>query len=602
MPNTLRCVLRPVALLMALVGVVLGRTNLAVIAADRGTIDRSVAGAAQYLRQEFENTRGGKRTLVAYALYKAGSPATSAEVASTLKDLLGRFDEGKYQAGPPAEGLYEAGILAMLLAEIDPVKYRPQIQAIADYLIESRLPAHVWSYRPADQPGDTSVTQYGSLGLWAAARAGIDIPDEIWDGIMLWHFQTHLGEGGFAYSPGTTIGSGAGASTLNNTAAAVGSMSIAALHLFPDQMQKQQGFAERKHSKKQDPSGLKFGVLEKERLPDPNDGPNETTAGGASPAKRKGPYKVKSTYAAYQQHTRRSLDWLAANFQVHNKTGPAMYYYYTLERMGALTGADQLGPYDWFDLCADFLIQKQLSDGSWDLDFYDRGGKNYVGTSFGILFLTRSTAKLLNRHPQSRVGGGLLTGNRGLPDDLTTVTLDEGRVQSRKPSGPLDELLAELTKAGGDDLFEVQEKIVAKIQLGDRSDLVGQTEQLVTLLQHPDPQIRRTAMWALGRSDNLNLVRHAIQALLEDPDADVLVEAHNALCWFARRPNGFGLPDNPFDGLPPDASDDKKRAAVGQWRTRAIQAWGKWYLRVCPYEERDDPFFVGLQRRLNRRS
>ena len=81
------------------------------------------------------------------------------------------------------------------------------------------------------------MTQYGCLGLWAATRAGIDVPNEVWDRVMEWHFKLKLPDGGFAYTPGTTLGLGKGQSTLNMTSAAIGSMSIAALHLFPEQME-----------------------------------------------------------------------------------------------------------------------------------------------------------------------------------------------------------------------------------------------------------------------------------------------------------------------------------------------------------------------------
>ncbi len=595
---------RPLATLLfaVAVGLIVEGNGGNAVAADKAAINQAVARAAGYLRGKIGSARGGRRILTSYALYKAGSSAESEEVASTVRDILARFDEGAYKPGMPNEAPYQAGVEAMFLADLDPVKYRPQIQAIADYLIEIRLPTNVWDYKGETSPGDTSVTQYGCLGLWAAARVGIDVPIEVWDEIMLWHFRSHRGDGGFTYMPGSTQGPGKGASTLNMTAAAIGSMSIAAMYLYPEQMQKNLGFSGRKQSKPQDPSGLKFGFLEKDRPREAADDAGNGAAGPAIPAKPRGPYKIRTSFAEYKQHTKRALDWLGANFEVHNRVGPAMYYYYALERMGALTNVDRVGPHDWFNLCADFLIDQQQEDGSWKLSLYDRGGPYVIGGSFGILFLTRSTAKLLNRAPTAGpLGGGLLTGGRGLPDDLSHVELDKGRAEARKPSGPLDELLAELAKAGGDGLFEIQEKIVEKIQLGDRSELVGQTDQLVKLLNHPDPQIRRTALWALGRSDDLNLVRYAIRALIDDPDVDVLVEAHNALCWFARRPGGFGLPDNPLDGLPPDASDGQKRAAVEKWRKQAIRAWGKWYVRVCPYKDQDDPFFISLKRRLDRR-
>jgi hypothetical protein len=276
-----------------------------------------------------------------------------------------------------------------------------------------------------------------------------------------------------------------------------------------------------------------------------------------------------------------------------------MYYYYSLERMGALTKVDRLGPVDWFDACAEFLIQQQADNGSWTLGFYDRGGPYHIGTSFGVLFLTRSTAKLLNQLPPADLlGGGLLAGGRGLPDDLSQLELDDGRVETRRPSGPLDELLNELTKVDAGTLLNVQQEIVEKVQLGDRTELIGRTERLLELLKHPDPQIRRTAMWAIGRSDDLTLVRHAVAALMHDPDVDVLVEAHNALCWFSRRPLGFGVPPHPLHGIAPDATDQQKAAAVQKWRQQAVQAWGRWYLEICPYADREDPFTVTLRQHL----
>ena len=492
----------------------------------------------------------------------------------------------------------------MLLAEVDAEKYRPQIQAVADYLIEVRLPIGVWSYRNPDVPGDTSVTQYGCLGLWAATRAGIDVPNEVWDRVMEWHFQTQLPDGGFAYTPGTTLGLGKGQSTLNMTSAAIGSMSIAALHLFPEQMENslqlaQQSLTRASVSTNQESTGPKFGVLEKGTSTDASD---PVSGGEIRRAKPRGPYRARSAFAEYQKRTDRAIEWLTGHFETYTVHGPEMYYYYSLERMGALTGVQQLGEHDWYHECADYLLERQLSDGSWDLDQSDRSNHYVVGTSFGILFLAQTTAKLLNQLPVgSAIGGGLLAGGRGLPDDLKQVDLVKGDVKTREPAGPLDELLRDLSRAGGDDLFKVQEEIVEKIQLGDRSELIGQTEKLVSLVDHPHPQVRRTAMWALGRSDDLKLVRHAIAAIIDDPDIDVLVEAHAALCWFSRRPDGFGLADNPVALLAPDVSDEERENTINQWRKQAVRAWGEWYLRVCPYEERNDPFFVSLQRRFKRR-
>ncbi|MEZ6052805.1 MAG: HEAT repeat domain-containing protein [Planctomycetaceae bacterium] len=568
-------------------------------AADNAVIKQSVSKARDYLHSTFGKYQSNRKLLAAYALLKAGDPPTSPEIAGVLADIEKTYSVGSEQLVFRGEMVYEAGVAAMLLVEVDAEKYQPLIENIANALLNDRRENGSWDYRRGD--GDTSVTQYGCLGLWAAARAGVEIPDEAWDKILQWHFATQLSDGGFAYTPGKAIGPGQGAPTLNMTGAAIGSMSIAAMYLFPEQMgQAKRAAASQKKAESAEET-RKFGVLDRS-LPESEE---EQGAGDENlPITRRpqGPYKVRSSFSEYKQHVAAAVNWMNGHFEVVNSTGPKMYYYYTLERMTALTEIDQLAGQDWFDVCSEAVIGRQLSDGSWNLAVHDGGGVFPVGTSFGILFLTRSTAKLLNRMPgRSAIGGGLLAGGRGLPDDLKQVDLEHGDVKAREPSGPLDELLRDLSKAGGDDLFEVQEKIVEKIQLGDRSELVGQTEQLVKLLEHPQPEIRRTAMWALGRSDDLSLVRYAIEAILDDPDTDVLIEAHAALCWFSRRPDGFGLPDNPIASLSPDVSDEDRKAAVDKWRRLAVKAWGEWYLRVCPYEERDDPFVISLKRRLSAR-
>ncbi len=570
-------------------------------AADKGEIKAAIARAADYLRTNIKGFRSDKRVLAAYALYKAGDSETSPAVAEVLNEIVGKFPEGKYTPNAGNASMYEGGVTAMFLAEVDPVKYRPQLQMIADYLIENQLENGGWDYRsPA---GDTSLTQYGCLGLWAAVRSGIDVPQEVWDKVLIWHFQNQLPDGGYPYVPGSTSGPGGGASTLNMSGAAVGSMTIAAMHLFPREAQSAFGFSSPKVAQTvENEPGRKFGLLERQEPVD-EESENAGQAVAAAPSKPRGPYQVQSNFGLFKQSAGRTLAWVQGHFEVENQVGPKMYYYYTIERMAALASLEQIGGQDWFAVCSEFLLQRQEADGSWTLDVHDDRTSYPVGTSFGILFLAQSTAKLLNRLPQrSPLGGGLLAGGRGLPDDLSQVEVDQGDVTARQPTGPLDQLLKDLSRTGGEDLFQVQEKIIEKIQLGDRSELIGQTDQLVKLLDYPDPQIRRIAMWAIGRSDDLKLVKHAIQAILEDPDTDVLIEAHAALCWFSRRPDGFGLPDNPVADLSPDVSDVDRHAAIDKWRRQAVKAWGQWYLRICPYAERDDPFLIRLKRRVNARS
>jgi HEAT repeat protein len=135
------------------------------------------------------------------------------------------------------------------------------------------------------------------------------------------------------------------------------------------------------------------------------------------------------------------------------------------------------------------------------------------------------------------------------------------------------------------------------VQLGNKEDLIGQKDQLVKLIRHPHGEIRRTAAWALGRTNDLHLARYLIDAL-EDPDLGVMMEAHASLCWLSRRFDGYGLPVNPLDELETDASDAEKNTAIRGWRVRARREWGNWYLRVRPYSDRGDEFEAQLRQRL----
>ena len=67
-----------------------------------------------------------------------------------------------------------------------------------------------------------------------------------------------------------------------------------------------------------------------------------------------------------------------------------------------------------------------------------------MNTVWAILFLTRSTAKTLQRIEVKRLGAGTLLGGRGLPKDLSSMTVAGGRVVSRPMNGAVEGMLAVL--------------------------------------------------------------------------------------------------------------------------------------------------------------
>ncbi|MCH8228440.1 MAG: DJ-1/PfpI family protein, partial [Proteobacteria bacterium] len=124
-----------------------------------------------------------------------------------------------------------AGLDMMLLEAVGPEEYRTEMQAVLKYILDGQLENGSWYYPNRDGKGDTSITQYAMLGLWSAARADIDIPMDVWDRAAMWHVRTQLNDGGFAYHPSP---GGSGTMKRTMTAAAVGSLHIARMHLFPN--------------------------------------------------------------------------------------------------------------------------------------------------------------------------------------------------------------------------------------------------------------------------------------------------------------------------------------------------------------------------------
>ena len=525
--------------------------------------------AISFLESQKEKLGGGAKSLAALALFKAGKPVTHPIVATLLEDIEERCQSGEYRPHSQKEGVYECGVELMLLQATEDGKYFPQIEAATQYLIKTQRADGSWTY-PGNAVGDTSMSQYGILGFWAAELAGVDVPLDVWNRAIGWHVKTQMPDGGFSYHPGTRDGLEGGVSTHNLTNAGLGSLFVARMNLYPDKP-RFGASGKSKNSK----ATKKFGVLEGIKREDAPQSLSEERAALQNPV----------SLAQIDNAIRRSMGWANNHFVLETPAVSKMYYYYTLERIGAFANTKTIGGQDWFTVCLNHLKKKQEANGSWKTF---SGPAN--GTSFGILFMIKSTGKIL----KETVGGGLLTGGRGLPDDLAGADVTNGGVkEKRKIEGPLDELLTELSKLDPDSIGDAQAAIVEKVQLGNREELIGELDRIRSLIKHPNAEIRRTAAWALGRSGNLKDANLLISAL-QDNNVDVLVEAYNSLSYLSRKIDGVGLSPNPFDELGEEPSQAEKDSAVAIWRKQAIARWSVWYLRIRPYADRNDIFELGL--------
>lgn len=537
-------------------------------AALQAKVDASLVKAVAWLKSQ-PRKGGAESSLTCYALLKGGVPHDFPELKRHADSLLRKMASGSYQGiSDPAFHTYEAGCDAMFLEALDPVLYAPQLQEIRDYLIRRQLPSGGWFY-PAVPPGpsgDTSITQYGVLGLWAIQRTGIDVPRQVWGNIAKFHSATQRFDGGFTYHP-YAADAQATKSTAAMSAAGLGSTLVAQLMLFGPNAE----------TEPREPSRRRFGVLEQ-----------LTEQAPKAPRKTSGESGVsREVFKKLIPGAERAIERLFND----GLNGPhPIYFLYGCERAGALLGSSTLGGLPWYERGAEFLTQRQQPDGSWEVNVSYSAATQ---TAFAILFLARATKSLVpqNRTAPRKVGTGLLVGGRGLPTDLSNVNLDDGSVKRRVPKQGVDSLLTELEQPTEASVREIQQTFVESVELDRPEELVGQTERLRRLLNHPEPEVRQVAVWALARSGDLRDALRLI-ALLEDPDVVVAWEASLGLCVISRFPTGI-VPageKEPLPIMPPGAASESAEPdpTLAAWRQKTIAAWDAWYQQVRPYEERDD--------------
>ncbi len=527
-------------------------------------IQAALGRAIASLKIRVNTNDQGESALVTMALLKAGVKPDTAEIKLGLDRILKRVSTKEYKPGP--HWVYEAGVSLMALANADSDKYRQQIGAIARFLIDNQQPAGFWDYQSPTN-GDTSISQYAILGLWEAQRAGVPIPKKVWDKAAGWHVRRQASDGGFFYHPAAEDQilppiNLMTKPTHSMTVAGTASLYVARMHLYPDARDTDAPATTTRSGRKR---GKKYGILE----------PAEAVREEVSPVAQltdasEASYKRITRLSAIDNAISRGKVWLADRFTVEPKGTWDIYYLYGLERLAALANFKEIGGHDWYAEGAALLCATQDVSGGWR-----DGCGNDPATALGVLFLGKATAKMLihkdRRPPERRYGGGLLVGGRGLPENLDNLQVDQNGVRVRKLKGPVDELLAELENAQSQKIESAQEALVETIATQDPEALVGQTERLLKLAGDRRAEVRRTAFWALGRTNDLRVVPALIRGL-EDANIDCMIEARNALRFISKKIDIHEPPDEP----------------TAVQRQAAIALWKKWYLGVRPYDARDD--------------
>jgi hypothetical protein len=170
-------------------------------------IDTARAKAVKYLKDkqdkegswegivlgDIAGLKGGVTALAALSLLEAGVPVNDPTVAKAVEYLL--------KVKP--EKTYAVSLQTQVLARVDAKKYAKEIQANADWLMETAITKENklrgWSYPYKGAAGDNSNTHFAVMGLHAAAQAGAKVDPKIWQKIRDYFADTQKADGNWTY-------------------------------------------------------------------------------------------------------------------------------------------------------------------------------------------------------------------------------------------------------------------------------------------------------------------------------------------------------------------------------------------------------------------
>ena len=290
---------------------------------------------------------GGLTSLAAYTLLACGEDPTEPKLARAIEGLV----------GAEVVGTYAVGMRAQVWLNLPP---KPEYQAamrkdwqtlgiaiqgnndddrdVPQNVREDDANTGTFDYLPPEtRRVDLSSSQYGVLGLWAAARYGAEVPPAYWQAMENAWLKWQQSDGGWAYKGEP--------SDDKPTAISITTAGVASLFITQDFLHAGEGI--RCNGNISNPAidrGMAFLVegfpylLGKKPTPD-----NKTAREKVS-------------------------------------LGSVYYTLYGVERIGVASGLKYFGDLDWYAEGARYLLEKQRNTGSWG---------SVEDTCFALLFLSR---------------------------------------------------------------------------------------------------------------------------------------------------------------------------------------------------------------------
>jgi hypothetical protein len=244
---------------------------------------------------------GGFTAMATYALLAAGEPPQDPRVEAGISWLV-KNDIGL---------VYALGLRSQIWSLIPMTDERKRaVRKDATNLIEWGLRnGGLYHYFANDGSYDHSCSQYGLLGVWGCAQAGIEVPREYWEVVdKAWRDHQNR-DGGWSYGYSPSGGKG-NESTPSMTAAGVASLFVTLDHMLVNQKWECKGNIQDKQIEK-------------------------------------------------------GLNWMSKNFEDVFTSGHLYYTLYGVERIGLASGYKYFNNVNWYDRGADFLVTSQDAAGGW---------------------------------------------------------------------------------------------------------------------------------------------------------------------------------------------------------------------------------------------
>jgi hypothetical protein len=501
------------------------------ISPDSPEVKQMVERALKWLEAK-DDDRLGARCLIGLSFYKGGRKLDHPKIIAALNAC----QSAKF-TDPTTVDNYSVGLALIFLLETNPERNYRLAERYVEELLRRQQRAGGWGY-PGNQQGDTSQTQYPTLGLWLAINNGIEVPFSAVERACGWLLRTQDPSGAWGYQGQDPENyQRVNQSEIRPALAAAG---LGSLYICADIL----GTASAKSSEEPElPAALRpIG----------------------EPAKKRRPVSrvIDSRFVRRAQND--GNYWFSKHYTLESETY-THYYLYAFERYHSFRelaeGRTDPDP-QWYNDVVAKLRKSQESDGGWS-----GNDTAVVATSFSVLTLLRSAKKTI-ASVSANLGEGVLLGGMGLPKNTADLQERDGKVVESTLAGSIDELMSTLAKGTPPELERLTESSKRWKLDGDVTKRSGEIAKLRALVGVGDFASRLLAVRTLARVRELDNVPILIYAL-SDPDPRIIREADKGLRFISRKFEGVGLPDEP------KAPDVKS----------AIAAWKAWLLSIRPTAE-----------------